>query len=60
MPGMPSRTYAVTRYRASDTYVHVTAGYVFENKLRGYVVYLQIYVQLLIAHHGATRQCMHC
>ena len=57
---MSGRTYAVTRYRPSDTYVHVTADYVFEKQLHGYVVYLQIYVQLLIARHGVTRQCMHC
>ena len=51
---------AVARYRASNTYVRVTAGYVFEKQLHGYVVYLQIYVRLLIARHGAAGQGMYC
>ncbi len=59
-PGMPGRTYAVTTYRASNTYVHATTGYVFKKQLHSYVVNLQIYVRLQVVRHGVTRQCMHC
>lgn len=54
-----ARTYTVSRYSASGTYVYVTAGYVSENQLHGYVAHLKIYVRLLIARRGVAGQGMY-